>query len=123
MPVSDSGDGPEEFALPQRRSRRRDGAELRLLLDQQDVIYLLLTRLYRKVDKIMASQEELNGYAQAISEAVDGLRADFEAFAAAHPDLDTSALSAAVDRLNALDAERPVVEPTPEPEPEPAPEG
>jgi hypothetical protein len=124
--MSDDLDDEEfdEFIPVQRRPLgRRIVSALSLLLDRQARTHNLLLHINRKVNKIMATQEELNGYAQAISEAVDGLRADFEAFAAAHPDLDTSALSAAVDRLKALDAERPVVEPTPEPEPEPAPEG
>lgn len=74
----------------------------------------MLERLNRKVTKIMATQEEINTYVQEINGAVDGLVGDFERFAAEHPDIDTSGLRSAVDRLKALDAERPAPEPTPE---------
>ena len=72
----------------------------------------LLRELNRKVDHLMAQQDDINAYAQAISTAVDGIAQDIADLKAANPALDLSALQASVDRLTALDAENPApVEP------------
>jgi hypothetical protein len=81
------------------------------ILDRLSRIEQGQSRLHRKVDLIMAKQDDLNNLVARIDVAVSGIRSDIEGLKADNPDVDFSALEARVAGLEGLDAEYPAVPP------------
>lgn len=74
-----------------------------------------LSRLDRKLDRILSKQEDIDAAVGELQTALDDIATDIKALMANGQEVDTTALMAIADRARALSQEWPVVAPPVEP--------
>jgi hypothetical protein len=114
-----------------RIHRRVDRIELKQLINQKELVQIM-SDIQETIQEAAAAQEAETAAVTALKGVVDTVKAEVEAFIAAHPAVDTSGLEAVIAKANATvasigevkseaEAIGAEVSPAPAPAPEPAP--